>query len=89
MRKKVLLVVLFATGVLVGLGATSVFAQEPPKPDSTTTVQDMQQACANGDYEAMAQLHEQCQSGEGGMMGDGQNGMMGGGQNGMMGGWYR
>ena len=102
MRKIVLMVALFMVGVLVGIGATSVFAQGAAGPSANTTLQQAcQQAYASGDYESMAKLHEQCTGGAGGtaggMMGNGQNGMMGSGKNrmmsngwtggGMMGGW--
>ncbi|MBI2329598.1 MAG: hypothetical protein HYU85_08230 [Chloroflexi bacterium] len=94
MRKRTWLVALLLLGVLVvALGATTAFAQEPVAPDGETW-EEMHQACANGDYEAMAEWHTQCHGEEsttsGGMMGGGMmgrgttGGMMGGG---MMGGW--
>lgn len=98
MRKTILMVAIFVVGILVGLGATSVFAQGPTAPPNSNTWQGMQQSCqqayASGDTAAMAKLHEQCTGGQGGatggMMGGGQwgqNGMMGGGRGGMMGTW--
>jgi hypothetical protein len=104
MGKKIwLMVLLFALGILVGLGATTVFAQGPTTTQSGNTAgvdwQQMQQACANGDYEAMQKLHDEYCGGQngttGGMMGpNGTNsmmgnggGMMGGGRGGMMGNW--
>ena len=90
MRKRIWLVVLFLAVILiVTLGAASVFAQEPVVSGGEGW-EEMHQACENGDYEAMAQWHTQCQGQgnvtDGDMMGDGMmgDGMMG---SGMMGNW--
>ncbi len=90
MRKRIWLMGLFLMGVLLlTLGATSVFAQEPVVSDGKAQ-EEMHQACKNGDYGAMAELHAQYHGGEGattdGMMSGcgGADGTMGGG---MMGNW--
>lgn len=58
---------LFVLGIIVGLGATTVFAQEPPKQNNPA-VSEMQQACLSGDYNTMIQLHNQYCGGQNGMM---------------------
>ena len=89
--------VILMVGVLVGIGATSAFAQAPPAGTSGDVTAQMQQACVNGDYQAMQKLHnEYCggangtaggmMNGAGGMMGNGQGMMGGAGGGGMMGG---
>lgn len=90
MTKRIWLVALILGLLLVGLGASTVFAQEPVTPDEETW-EAMHEACANGDYESMARWHDQYHGTTGttydGMMGYG--GMMGGGMmgnGGMMGG---
>ncbi len=95
MRKRTWLVVLFLVGILVvTLGATPIFAHGSAVADDEAW-EEMHQACENGDYEAMAELHAQYHGGEGSMNGDMMGGgMMGGGMvsggmvgGGMIGGW--
>ncbi len=85
MRKRTWLVVLFLVGVLVvTLGVTPIFAHGSAVVDDEVG-EEMHQACENGDYEAMTELHAQYHGGEGAMSGDMMGrGMMSGG---MMGGW--
>ncbi len=90
MRKRTWLVVLFLVGVLVvTIGVIPIFAHGSTVVDGEVW-EEMHQACENGDYEAMAELHAQYHGGEGAMSGDlmgddmMSGGMMGGG---MMGGW--
>ena len=68
MKNKVWLVGLFMLGILVGLGATSAFAQEPTQTADVSgnlTWQQMRQACINGDFETMQQLRNQVCGGYG------------------------
>ena len=88
MRKKVWLVALMLVGLLtVALGTTSVLAQELATTDNSTWGL-MQQACVNGDYQAMAELRQQY-AGGGGVAGSDTAGCgaAGGVQNSAIGGW--
>lgn len=84
MTKRIWLVVILLGVLLVALGATTVFAQEPGTSDGETW-EAMHQACINGDYETMAEMHNRYHGTDGttnsGMMG---GGMMGGGTAGAM-----
>lgn len=85
MRKRTWIVTLILVGALaVAIGTTPIFAHESAVPDSEAW-EEMHQACENGDYENMAELHDRYHDGED-MMGGGMHGgsTMGGG---MMGGW--
>ncbi len=88
MNKRTWLVVLFLAAVLViTLGTTSVFAHDSAASDSGEW-EEMHEACENGDYEAMAEMHAQYHDGDvsfDDMMGSGRMG--GGWAGGMMGGW--
>ncbi len=85
MQKRTWLVVLSLVGILVvTLGVTPIFAHGSAVVDGEGW-EEMHQACENGDYESMAELHAQYHDGEDVMSGDMMSGdIMGGG---MMGGW--
>ncbi len=85
MKIKILLGVLFVVGVLVGLGATTVFAQGPAAATTTVdnqTWQQMHQACVNGDFQTMQQLHNQVWGGN--VTAGGPGGCFGGYNNGVI-----
>ena len=102
-RKNWLAVIIMVAVLVITLGATSVFANDSTEQDGKTgnSWETMHEACENGDYETMADLHNQyhdeegemiCDWNERGDMMDGNHmggGMMGGFNQGggMMGGW--
>ena len=79
MRKKTwLAAILLAAVLVVTFGVIPVLAQGPAVSDGEA-LEEMHQACENGDYEAMGKWHAQCR-GEESAMGEGMmDGMMGGG----------